>query len=90
MFLYTFIMDYAGGTYVSQVVAESPEAACVLWAQNLKVDEVQNFGDKSKNQLVEQMKAEEPTALRGVTNTWFVSANLRGGSAYINLVRTAE
>ena len=83
-------MEYAGGTYVSQVNAENPETACVLWAQNLKVDEVYKFGEKSKNQLVEQMKAEEPTALRGVINTWFVSANLRGGSAHINFVRTSE
>ncbi len=90
MFLYTFIMQYAGGIYVSQVNAENPETACVLWAQNLQVNEVYKFGEKSKSQLVEQMKAEEPTALRDVTNTWFVSANLRGGSAYINFVRTAE
>ena len=83
-------MDYAGGTYVSQVNAENPETACVSWAQNLKVDKVYKFGKKTKSQLVEQMKAEEPTALRGITNTWFVSANLRGGSAYINFVRTAE
>ncbi|HLM61438.1 MAG TPA: hypothetical protein VK308_11600 [Pyrinomonadaceae bacterium] len=90
MFLYTFIMEYAGGTYVSQVNAENQKAACVLWAQNLKVDEIYKFGEITKSQLVEQMKAEEPTALRGVINTWFISANLRGGSAYINLVRTAE
>ena len=90
MFLYTFIMQFAGGIYVSQVNAENPKAACVLWAQNLAVDEVHNFGEKSRSQLVEQMKAEEPTALRDVTNTWFVSANLHGASAYINFVRTAE
>ncbi len=90
MFLYTFIMEYAGGIYVSQVNAENPKAACVLWAQNFKVDEVYKFGEKSKSQLVEQMKAEEPIALRGVTNIWFVSAILRGGNAYINFVRTAE
>jgi hypothetical protein len=83
-------MEHAGGTYVSQVNAENPKAACILWAQNLVVDEVHNFGEKSKSQLIEQMKTEEPTALQGVSNAWFVSANLRGGSAYINLVRTAE
>ena len=83
-------MEYAGGTYVSQVSAENPKAACVLWAQNLRVDEVYKFGEKTKSQIVEQMKAEEPTALRGVKNTWFISATLCGGSAYINFVRTVE
>ena len=83
-------MEYAGGTYISQVNAENPETACILWAQNLKIKEVYKLGEKSKDQLIEQMKTEEPTALRDVTNTWFVSANLHGGSAYINFVRTAE
>ncbi len=83
-------MEFAGGTYVSQVAAENPKAACVLWAQNLNCEEAHNFGEKSKSQLVEQMKAAEPTALQGISSTWFVFANLRGGSAYINLVQTVE
>ncbi|MDQ4122758.1 MAG: hypothetical protein M3209_15075 [Acidobacteriota bacterium] len=88
--LYTFIMEFAGGTYVSQVVAENPKTACLLWAMNLKAEEVHSFGEKSKIQLVEQMKATEPTALQGIINTWYVSANLRRGNAYINLVQTIE
>lgn len=88
MALYTFIMDFAGGTYVSQVVAENPKAACLVWAQSLAVEQIANFGSKSKNLLVEKMRTEEPTALQDAMNTWFALALLPKGAAHINFVRT--
>jgi hypothetical protein len=90
MALYTFIMEYAGGTYISQVKARSPKSACVKWAQNLDDSQVEGLGLKGKVSLIEQMKEEPPVAVAGVSNTWCSSALVRGGLALINLVLTEQ
>jgi hypothetical protein len=85
---YTFIMGYAGGTYISQVHASSQKAACVKWAQKLNVSDVQGLGIKGKESLIQQMKDESPVSLTGTVNAWCTSALIRGKLALINLVRT--
>ncbi len=88
--LYTFIMEYAGGTYLSQIKASSPESACVKWAQKLDESQVKGLGLKGKESLIEQMKEESPVALDGVLNAWCNTALVRGKLALINLVRTEQ
>ena len=88
MALFTFIMDFQGGTYISQVNASSPESACVKWAENLETSEIQGLGSKGKNFLIEEMKKEPPVALNGVSNVWCSWASIYGKSALINLVQT--
>ncbi len=88
MSLYTFIMEYAGGTYVSQVTAPSPKSACVKWAQGLDVSQVSGVGLKSKEILIEEMRAEAPVALDGLSNSWCATARIRGELALINIVQT--
>jgi hypothetical protein len=84
---YTFILEYAGGTYVSQVTAATPKSACVKWARGLDVSQVSGVGQKSKEFLIEEMKAEAPVALDGLENSWCATALIRGELALINIVR---
>jgi hypothetical protein len=88
--LFTFIMDFAGGTYISQVDAPSTTTACVKWAEELDVSGVKGIGANSKASLINQMKDEEqePQPLNGIFNAWCTTASLRGGLALINIVRT--
>jgi hypothetical protein len=88
MSLYTFIMEYAGGTYISQAKASSPKLACVKWAQSLDVSQMSGLGGKSKESLIEQMKDESPTPIDGVLNTWCASALIRGDLVLVNFVLT--
>jgi hypothetical protein len=87
--LYTFIMEYAGGTYISQVEASSPKKACVEWLLNLNPRMVSGLGKKGKMLLVEKMAQAEPTPVNEVLNTWCISANVSGEMVLVNLVRTA-
>lgn len=86
--LYTFILDFAGGTYISQVNAPSPTSASVKWASELDTSELKGIGAKNKESLENQMKEEQPHPLDGLLNTWCVAARLRGGLALINIVQT--
>ena len=88
--LYTFIMEFAVGTYISQIKAPSPKSACVKWAQNLDVSQVKGLGLKGKEALIAQMTDEDPVVLDGMFNAWCHSALVRGKLALINLVRTEQ
>jgi hypothetical protein len=85
---YTFIMDYDGGSYTSQVRAPSTKAACVKWARELEIDQMAGIGARSKVKLVEDMKEETPTPLAGRLNVWCATALIRGRLALISIVRT--
>ncbi len=87
---YTFIMEYAGGTYISQVRAPSPKSACVKWAQSLDISQVNGMGLTSKKQLIKEMKDESPVALDTILNAWCKSALIRGELALINIVQTEQ
>jgi hypothetical protein len=85
---YTFIMEYAGGTYVSQVSAPTEKSACVKWAQKLNASKVPGLDRRGKESLIKQMKDESPVALTETVNAWCTGASIRGKHALINLVRT--
>jgi hypothetical protein len=87
---YTFIMEYAGGTYISQVKAPSEKSACIKWAQRLDMDHVKGLGLKGKESLIDQMREESPVPLEGISNAWCTGALIRGKSALINLVQTEQ
>jgi hypothetical protein len=86
--LYTFIMDYDGGTYVSQAKAPSPKSACLNWARTLDVPQIKGLGGKSHESLIAKMREASPTPLDGVLNTWCATALIRGRLALINIVQT--
>ncbi len=87
---YTFIMEYDGGTYVSQLKAQSKQRACIKWAQQLNISEIHNFGQSSKEKLIEEMKTEEPILLNSLKNVWCQMTWIGGKSALINFVQTDE
>jgi hypothetical protein len=81
-------MDYKGGTYISQITSSSLETACIKWAKSLEISEIDEFGNKSKEKLIEQMKSNSPVLLNGLLNAWCTSAFLQKGTALINIVQT--
>ncbi len=85
---YTLIMDYIGGTYISQVSAPSPKAAMVKAAKKLEVSEIQGLGIRTRERLVQQVTEDPPVPLTGVQNVWCTIADLRGHHVLMNLVQT--
>ena len=88
--LYTFIMEYAGGSYVSQTKAASPKSACVKWAQQLNVSAVEGLGQRSKSELIKEMREGTPTPIRNTLNTWCTTALIRGKVAIITVIHTED
>jgi hypothetical protein len=89
---FTFIADFRGGTYCSQVLANDVNHAVSAWIKKLKLDinEIQYLGDKIiKNLEVESNKIDnQPVQLRGLKNVWYSHYSTRKGSFRVNIVKT--
>ena len=90
--LYTFILDYDGGTYIAQVKSRSLKNAPLLWATSLEEGEVftYKYGAKRKAELIEEIKNCSPVALNGSQNAWCMSVIIQNKFALINFVLTVE
>jgi hypothetical protein len=93
--LYTMLMDYRGGTYISLVVARDVNAAVRLWAAKLDPLDVQHLTLKRKRKLIETINSDlalgiRPVPLNGLSNAWSTSALISGGSMLINIVATVS
>jgi hypothetical protein len=91
MALFTFVLDYKGGTYISQVSARTLKQATVKWAEGLEVEEMYGLGAASKIKLIREMKGDEdkPALLNGLKNVWCQTSLIRGRGALINIIKTS-
>lgn len=96
MAIFTFILEYHGGTYVSQVRADTIDDAIPIWAQALPVNEIAHLGPKLKKQLVDRLANDEydiygATPLDGVVNAWCINVPLpMSAKTILNAVKTDE
>ena len=91
MALFTCIMDYEGGTYISQVKAVSVRAACMTWARKLDISQIEGLGAKGKLSLIDEMREESDhiVSINGVSNVWCVTALVRNKLVIVNFIQTA-
>jgi hypothetical protein len=82
--LFTFILDYKGGTYISQVRSTLGDA-CEEWIRGLAEPELNNH----KPELITEVQSQTPTPIDGLLNIWCVSALLQGELALVHIVKTA-
>ena len=93
--LYTVVMEYRGGTYISQVESCTVIAALQDWAFALDSAPIQGLGHPQKDELIKAIDSDlsyglEPSPLDGLVNAWCASASTSGGSVLINLIGTAS
>jgi hypothetical protein len=89
--LYTFIMDYLGGTYVSQVRAHNENEAMILWAEKLETDEIKGLTHDDKAIIIENgLDDDEAVLLTGLENVWCFDIRTKGGFALINFIKTQQ
>lgn len=83
---YTFVFEFKGGTYLSQVSAKSIGEAIRCWAEEINIDEIKFMGHASKNELINLSDSLEPILINGMDNVWCVSGLLRSGFFMANIV----
>lgn len=91
--LFTYIMDFKGGTYITQVHADSLNDSVVAWALQIevKITEIKFVGNKTVNQikdLISKKLIDMPTPLTGLENVWYLEIYTQIGVLRINIVKT--
>lgn len=93
-YLYTFILDYRGGTYISQVEAPDHLQAALVWAQGLDTEPIAGMGARRKKCLVRDIESQVEehgiVGLDTLTNAWCTSLLLRGKFGLLNIIRTCR
>jgi thymidine kinase len=89
---YSFIMDFRGGTYCSQVQANSIKSALREWLKLIRVqqDEIKFLTEKVIDEMKEKLVDVDnaPVLLNGMTNFWTTLLLTRMGSVNLHIVLT--
>lgn len=90
--LYTFIVDYKGGTYISQVNAINIESACEIWLKSLDYNGMTKFGHKSYKKLcwLWENDEEKLVALQSTIHVWCFSYSIKKSLFLVNVIKTVQ
>ena len=90
--LFTVVVDYRGGTYISQVEATDEADALRKWVLDLDPGPIADFGLKQKQELINSISWRDspPTPVLDVLHVWCTSVGCGGGLMLINLIKTAR
>ena len=84
--LFTFFLDFDGGTYITQV-AGTLEEACEKWFST-GVQNVDELDDADKVELTRSFTNDELIRVDGVKNVWCLSGLVKERLALLHIVQT--
>lgn len=84
--LYTFVMEFLGGTYVHQGVGESPELALRAWL-HIACEEEFEWGIH-RLELLKQLADEAAVPIEGLRNVWCLSGMASDHLFLIHIIAT--
>ena len=88
------MMEFRGGTYISQVESIDLESSLEMWACRIieDIDEMKFLGVKTieeiKDQLLQSNSTEVPVPLNGLKNIWCLGVSTQQGSGLIHIIKT--
>jgi hypothetical protein len=91
MDLYTLIIDFKGGTFISQCFSSCKESALYQGILDWDISDIESvITGNSRNILLEDIENEELTQLQGIKNVWACSVFVGKELMLINLVATKD
>jgi len=85
--LYTFILEFHGGTYISQTNATNLTGAINAWIAVHSEDDLATR-KLSRSKLHLMVEENIPIALDGATGVWCITETIDGHFALLNIVDT--
>ncbi|MES2827071.1 MAG: hypothetical protein V4687_02910 [Bacteroidota bacterium] len=83
---YTFIFEFNGGTYVSQVVSNNVADSVSKWAESIDDEDMTGMTAALRQQLNLQVANEDPVLLDGMNNVWCLCFTIGGKASLLNIV----
>ena len=91
-YMYTYVVDFRGGTYCSQVKANNIIESLTNWIEeiNKSQTEIKFLGRKTILELKQIIKEEnnQPTQLNDLKNIWYTLFSTKAGVFHINIIKT--
>lgn len=84
---YTFILEYKGGTYISQTNNSGLIRACKDWLYNLNIESISGLEKKVLKSEVLDID-NPPVLLEGLINVWCISGEINQNFFLINIIKT--
>ena len=89
MELYTFILEFRGGTYITQFSGGSLTPAFKKWVNGIRFGHVvPNLREKTSERLDAHFRETKPVPLKGCKSVFSTSALVGRDLALVNVVRT--
>lgn len=89
--LFTFVVEFRKGTYISQVRSKNVIESFQRWAANIDPKMIKHLDSKTLGFIKEHVQSKEldkPTKIDGMRNTWFAVLVTKKGALYINIIKT--
>ena len=85
--LFTFILEFRGGTYASQVHSSALLDAIGTWTTILSEKDLA-YWKLTRPELQIFVKEQAPIALDGLSNVWCISGTIADHFALLNIINT--
>jgi hypothetical protein len=89
MAIYTMILDYDGGSYISQTDSASEVVAITDWVKRLRSGGIADGVSDDVADAFESAASYGPTPVKGLTNVWCEAASVAEKLALVTIVATA-
>lgn len=90
LFLYTFIFDLQGGTYITQVKATHPVDAKRRWAMQLQAEGIEGLEGSITQSMVQEVEGQNMVTITGTTNVWCLTLLLRDQFGMVHVIKTLQ
>ena len=92
MNLYTYILEFRGGTYIAQVYAHTIEKSVPKWIEKLKSKQciVPFLGLKSISTIENNINSEKIIKINGSQNIWCFAFQIKQGFGLVHIVKTCN
>lgn len=85
---FTFVIDYDGGTYISQSGGASPKAALRAWLRSFDFSVIPRLSTRAVQTLRREVCADTPTPVDSVRSVWCIGAALPRRYFMIHIIKT--
>lgn len=88
--LYTLILEFNGGTYISQILGIDEIHASRVWAKTFEFKKIKSLSMIANSDIETQLDLEEVTAINNCKNVWMMGLNINGFYSLIHIIKTDE
>jgi prophage tail gpP-like protein len=86
---FTFLVEYDGGTYISQWQATTAKSAVEKWARSFDFSVIPRMKNSRLGGFRRRIIVESPTRITGTKGVWCTTEIFANKGMLINIVRTA-